>query len=399
MKQRFALTLISVFLSLLGGKSAGANLDETALSILKGSIEYQSDKYSLETLSKSLQSENNLPDPEISGEYLFAPGEEPDRWGAEISWGVEWPGVYGARNKEAASKMTAAQKALYLKRVDKLVVIKKLLLDYILCQQRISLLEELNQNNDSIFKLAEKSARDGEMTTLDLNKIRIEYANIKAAKAILIEESATIENDISAIYGGDCSAMLKAMDCKFPEISIPSSSQLEGLGSRSAYSASMQAEVESARQSKEVMKMERLPSLSVGYKHAYEDRVHFNGPTLGVSIPLFSSRGKQKAAQAAIAEAEFKVEAAEKSVESEAGQQLKKLILIKGQLDDIEPILKNADHNATLLKAYKGGVITVVEYLVERNYFTNASSELLTLRHAAAVTQTELMKYLTEIDF
>lgn len=377
----------------------GENINEASLRLLKGSPEYKNEEANLRSLEAALKISSNLPDPEISAEYLFAPGSEPNRWGAELSWGLEWPGVYGARSREAKSKMAAAYKALYLKRVDRLLEIKKLLLEYILCQQRLALLEELNNNNDSIYRLSEQMARGGELTALDLNKVRLEYANIRGAQAGLMSEKSQIESSLSEIFGGNCGEILSSLECQFPAITLPSGDIVAQIGERSALKEQAQMELEAARAAQNVARHEALPSLSIGYKHAYEDMVHFNGPTLGISLPLFSSRGKQKAAKAAIEEAELNMETAMRSTEASVEMALRHLQLLKTQIEEIEPILKNSDHNNLLLKAYKGGTLTLVEYLTERNYFTTAASEFLDLKYQAAVAQTELMKYFETEDF
>ena len=140
--------------------------------------------------------------------------------------------------------------------------------------------------------------------------------------------------------------------------------------------------------------MEALPSLSVGYKHAFEDGFHFNGATLGISLPIFSSRGKQKAAKASILEAESKAEAVAQEIEAETAVSLKRLMLLKKQIEEIEPIILDADYNSLLLKAYKGGALTLLEYLSDRNYFATAAMELVNLRHNAAKAQAQIEQYL-----
>ena len=390
------LLLLSLFIA----TDAGAkNINETALEILRNSQDFKSEILEFKSLESSLKTDNNLPDPQLDGEYLVAPGDETNRWATELSWGIDWPGVYSAKGKEAKKKLSAAEVALNNKRTERLFEIKSLLLDYILCKQKLLLLDQLTNNNDSIYRLSKKAAENEELTVLDLNKIRLEYANIKGAKATVLAEEASIESDLTALAGIDCSGVLKELDCEFPIIYLPAEEMI-GEKIKSAPVVNLaKSEVEAARQSKKVARMEALPSLSIGYKHAYEDGIHFNGGLLGISIPIFSSRGKQKAADASILEAEFKVDAATQSVESRVQQSLSKLKLLKQQIDEIEPILNNSDHNAILLKAYKSGLITMVDYLTERNYFINAAMEFLSLKHSAAMAQIELSKSLETVDF
>ena len=375
------------------------SLEETALIILDKSPETGYQEMSLQSDTEELKTISNLPDPEVGGEYLFAPEKEDNRWAAELSWGLEWPGVYSARAKEAKGKSDAARARIYAWRAERLAEIKNLLLDYIHAQKRLRLLDELNANNDSIYKLAENSSRGGEMTLLDLNKVKLEYANIKGARVAVVDEMGDIIASLSGIYGKDCEELLKDMDCQFPALVVPSSEKLALIKETSPEVLVALSEAQASRMTGEVAKMEALPSISVGYKHAYEESTHFNGATIGVSIPLFSSRGKQKAAKAGVMAAEYKAETTALEIEAEVFQTWKRLINMEQQIREITPLVENADYNTTLLKAYKGGVLTVIEYLSDRNYFTTAAMELVNLRLAAAKAQAKLEKYLAPVTF
>ena len=364
--------------------------EETALYLLEQSPEFKSENLSVESFNRNLMTENNLPDPELSGEYLFAPGDEIDKWGAELSWGIDWPGVYGAKNKESKAKMIANEKVITAARVKRLTEIKKLLLDYILVEKKIELIEHMRKDNDSIYTLAEKAASGGEMTVLDINKVRLENANLKVSRASLLDERSITLSSLASIYGNDCSEILSTMTCEFPVIEIPTQEEISKAIPSSAEVTAAMAETEVSRRGEKVALMEALPSLSVGYKHAFEEGFHFNGATLGISIPIFSSRNKRKAAKAAMAESEFKAESAYMSAATDINEAMKRLIIMDSQLKEIEPILQVTNHHTLLLKAYKGGVITLLDYLSERSYFTSASMDLLTLKHAAATAQIEI---------
>ena len=371
-----------------------ASIDDTAWKILLDSPEFKAGKYSLDATVKNLKTETNLPDPELGGEYLWMPKDVDNRWALELSWGIEWPGVYRARNKEAMAKMTAAEKALWTQRAERLAEIKDLLLDYIRCRCKLSLLEELAQNNDTIYRLAEDAARGGEMTVLDLNKIRLEYANIRVAKVTLMDEEAEVTGQLTAILGHDPAYLLEDLDCTFPEIIWPTEQELALIKENAPAVQKALADSKVSKNARKVAKMEAFPSLSLGYKHAYEDGMHFNGATFGISIPILSSRGKQKAAAADVLESEFNAGAVALEVENDATAILKRLRLLDMQIKEIAPIIENADYNAALLKAYKGGVLTLLEYISDRNYFTNAAVELVSLRHNAAKAMALLYRYL-----
>lgn len=353
---------------------------EVAVKILETSPATRADKLGLASLSESLKTESNLPDPEMEGEYLFAPGDEKNRWGAGVTWGIEWPGVYSARREEAMGKLTAAETAMDGERHLRLIEIKRRLLDYVLAEKKLAVLGEIGAANDSIMALSQKAERHGELTRLDMNKLRLEQASLRSA--ILAARDAREEAVawLNVAYCNDCSPLLEMMACELPEIIVPADFDT----AQSSSVAAARAEAEAAKRGLKVAKAEGYPSLSIGYQHAFEDGIHFNGASVGISVPLFSSRGKKAAAKAAIAEAEFKAEkaAAEAGMETEASR--RRLAILAQQIEEMSAVINDADNVGLLMKAYRGGVITLVDFLNERNYFTNAALDLLSRRHAAA---------------
>ena len=399
MSVRFILLLISVVFLSDFSVCRALSIDDTAIEILKNSPGYASETFSLESAINNLKTESNLPDPELSGEYLILPKDVDNRWAAQLEWGVEWPGVYGARKKEAEHKISAAEKALFAQRMERLAEIKDLLLEYIQFEQKLNLIERLSANTDSIYTLAKFAANNGEMTVLDLNKIRLESANIKVTRISLMDEKAGVVTKLSQLYGKDCSPLLMKMETTFPEIVLPPIDAIHTVKEMAPSVQRAKAEAEAVRKAGKVTNMEALPSLSLGYKHAYEDGMHFNGAVFGISIPMFSSRGKQKAAKADILEAESKVETAESEVASEAEITWKRLQLLQEHIAEVSPIVENTDYHSALLKSYSAGLISLIDYISDINYFTSASLELVNLRLAAAKAQNQLQTLLSEIQF
>lgn len=354
---------------------------DVAMTILKASPDNQADELGVASLRESLKVENNLPDPEIEGEYLFAPAGETNRWGAGISWGIEWPGVYSAKKSDARGKLSAAEAAVMMGRSERLIEIKRLLLDYVLVKKQLELLNEIGAANDSIMLLSEKAEDHGELTRLDINKLKLEQASLNSNVAGLKNQLAETVTKLDLLYGTDSSPLLKDMVCEFPEISLPDD-KWEVLQDPSVAAAN--AEAEAAKGALKVASAESYPGLSIGYKHAFEDGFHFNGATLGITLPLFSARNKKSAAKAAITEAEYKAETAKADAESEIVGSVIRIVILRQQIDEMAPVIGNSDNNTLLMKAYQGGLITLIDYLNERNYFTNAALELLTLRHSAA---------------
>ena len=246
----------------------------------------RADELGVASLSELLKTESNLPDPDVEGEYLFAPGDEKNRWGAGVTWGIEWPGVYSARREEAMGKLTAAETAVAGERHLRLIEIKRRLLDYVLAEKQLAVLGEIGGANDSIMALSQKAESHGELTRLDMNKLRLEQATLRSAILAARDAREEAVAALSVAYGHDCTPLLGMMACELPEIIVPADFD----PSQSPTVAAAKAEAEAAKRALKVAKAEGFPGLSVGYQHAFEDGIHFNGASVGISVPLFSSR-------------------------------------------------------------------------------------------------------------
>ena len=290
----FRIKILLSFFILFATTAIAASIDNTASAILSGGYAFRADSLSLNSLEQSLRIESNLPDPRIDGEFLAASEGESDRWGAELSWELDWPGLYGAKRSDADKRIAAAKENIRTKQMARLRDVKGLLLDYIFYTKKIEILEQLNLSNDSIYQFAEIAAKAGEITVLDLNKAKLEKANVRAALDASINDRLETVAEIISIAGYDCSDLLASLDCEFPPLSIPSDDDLERIANLSPEIREAVSETIIAESGKKVARMEALPSISFGYKHAFEDGIHFNGGTLGFSLPVFSSRNKQK---------------------------------------------------------------------------------------------------------
>ena len=72
---------------------------------------------------------------------------------------------------------------------------------------------------------------------------------------------------------------------------------------------------------------------------------------------------------------------------------LRRIVILGLQIDEMAPVIDNTENTTLLMKAYRGGLITLIDYLNERNYFTNAAMELLTLRHSAANAMLDIERH------
>lgn len=371
---------------------ASLSPEEVVLRIVSRSPSALASEKEAEASLLEAMTETALPAPEIEGEYLIGPSGVKNRWGAGVSWGIDWPGLYGARNEEAVARGLALNGQYKSGLRESEVEVKRLLLDYVLQEKQLGILSELQATTDSIKNLSLRAHAGGEITRLDLNKLDIESAGIRARKAEILDQRASTLGALRVIAGFDCTPLLADMECDFPELS-PLSEAFDPEKSPAILAA--RAETSAARKGVRTAGMESRPGFTIGYKHAFEDGSHFNGFSLGMTLPFLSRRaGKaRKAAEAAQVAAHYRAESSLATARQTLESETRRYEILRANIVELEPLVEQADNLPLLMKAYKGGAITLLDYLNERNYFTEARLNLLSLRRAAAETLVNMSLY------
>lgn len=323
----------------------------------------------------------NAPDPEIEGDYKVAPAGVDNKWGIGISYGVDWPGAYAARRNLGKAAMAAnsaeAEATAYAKRVE----ISDQLWTYLYADSRLSMMRNVEASTDSIKALAEKAARGGEMSRLDLSKIAIEQSRVRSVIAQLETEKMEAEGNMKTLNGGyDCKALLERIDRDWTVADIAPLNECLDRARRNPELMKVMGEYAVADKNVSVAKAEALPGFKVGYAHEFEEGAHFNGASLGVSVPLFSSRHKVKAAEAAKAAAEFAMIVEADRTEAQVTALYNEVAALDEALKDPDEIFSATDYTSLLLKAYKGGELSITDYLRDLSWFYEAHMEYLELR-------------------
>ena len=139
--------------------------------------------------------------------------------------------------------------------------------------------------------------------------------------------------------------------------------------------------------------MQNLPKFSLGYRHVNEIGDHFNGVGVGLSIPVFENRGKNKAAkaQAIASQLSFDDVISTRTAEITASHQ--KAVAVRQQLDGYRDALLKCNNIEILDKALYGGQISLINYLLELRYFIEAQNALIDLEFEYNTLITDLNKY------
>lgn len=366
-----------IYLILAGLTALTANaqsFDEVLSRIVKSNPEIVAVEQRNNATIESLAAENNLADPEIEANHLW--GKTENRMGFGISQSFDWPGLYKARSKSINASKIALHELYKSSLLDKTLEVKLLMIDFIAAKCNYSYFSCVKANMDSLQKKYSDAYAKGEVSILDLNKVKIERLKVSRQANECKLRCENVRSQIAALTtDSEALAMLDNIN-GYPTDVILSEAEYEQLIEQNdpniAYYAAM---TNVADRNISVARMQGLPSFSLGYEFAREEGMNFNGVTFSMSLPFFSKRHKKASAisEKAAYEAEFLSEKVKTF--SQMRSLRNETRLLSEEVNEYAPIISDDTHLTLLKKALDGGEINLFTYIQELNYFIEARSD------------------------
>ncbi|MBR3830652.1 MAG: TolC family protein, partial [Muribaculaceae bacterium] len=328
----------------------------------------------------SMKSNNNLPDPEIGFEHKWGGGGT--KWGVGVSQSFEWPQIYSTRKNAINSTSEAIDYQNKVNRLNKIIEIKLILIDIVNARKQLALFNRLDSQMDSLAAKYELGRKRGEVTKLDINKIKIEKISITREIKSLNNQLQDLEASLLNENGGkDISGILASLNNYPDEIILSEENYVQLIHENDPQLTQFSLMTKSQEQNAKVIEMSKRPGFSVGYKLENELGTYFNGFSVGVSIPLFSHKYKS---DANIANREaIRLQSEEYEIEQIANlksQRANALALFQ-ELEEYRPTLQNQDNIGLLKKALDGGQINLITYIQEINFFIEAQKNYLNVEY------------------
>ncbi len=352
----------------------------------------------------NIQTLNRLPDPEVEFEYKWGNKSEA---GHKLDFGItqsfDWPGVYSARSREAealrwvAYWSTAADyQNLRLRAID-------LMVELTYQNRQLALLDSIAATYEDLHRAYQRGRESGHTTLLDLKKIELEQLNVRRE---VIEARNAREEALTALmaFCPDYDWASISTTTVYPNMEGPESGpsysdeSLETwLYYATKYDAMLQlntAQELLANTRLEVEQRSSLPSWSLGYRYANEDGYSFNGVAVGVSVPLWSSRSKVKAAKAQLKADQLASDTERDLLVQRVKSQFARARQLNQDCEEYRATLYSSDLPRLLKMALDGGEMSLLDYLQESAYFLQAHQQLLTLERDLALTLCRLDAYI-----
>lgn len=357
-------TIIIAAIALAATASIKAQDINTVLkSIEQNNVELKALQKGNEAAGIEIKSQNTLED--LSIEYSpFFQSKVSGIASSElvITQGFDFPTLYGARKKAGKLQRNVLDMQYQTARRDILLNAKKLCLDIINYNKQKQLLQERRKNADELLAMFKVKFDNGEATSLELNKIKLDRMNLETELVQADTKHANALQQLQALNGG---LPIEVNMTEYPAVPADNDQTIYEKAVATDWNVrTAQASVLAAEQDVKVNKQSWIPKLEIGYRRNTDGDMASNGFLVGGSIPLFSSKNKVKIAKARQSEAVMQHANARINAENSARALVNQMKQLKASVDAYDvPLMRQT--LKLLRTAVENGEISVTDYYVE----------------------------------
>lgn len=331
--------------------------------------------------------------PEVEFGYLWgSPGDIGNRKDITVRQEFDFPTVYGKRRGVARKKDLSAGYEYQVQRQAVLLRAKDLCINLTYAKALLEIRKRQLDNARRITDNLHRLDSAGNVTRLDLNKAMVhltvlesEVGEYTLVTEQLLAELTRMNGGVPVVFDinafdnpalpADFDALYAEMEAKCPELLLN------------------EAQVEVGRQEVSLAKAQGLPKWSVGYQGEYVMGANFSGFTVGVSIPLWENRNKVKSAQANVEAARLLAYDERVSHRVRLRNLFDKATDLREDVDRYKRTFSAYSNDELLFKSYTLGELTLLDYLLESEYFFSAYERCLEAERDLQLAVAELNSF------
>lgn len=382
---------VALFCGLAGLHAQTGSIERVLKSIEQNNRELQAGEQNTRAEKLDVRNENNLEDPSVSYSRKFG---EQDGVGPEMEFavtqGIDFPTLYAQRRQYGKLQGRALDLQQAVLRRDILLRAKELCLDLIRLNQLKALYGQRLKNAEELNALFDERFEKGDVNILEVNKVKMELMNLRATVAENDAAYRTALQNLLAMNGNMPLEFDETVYPLVPELRSLEQVRDEVMGADYALKQA-QAGSEAARKLVKVNRHGWLPKLEVGYGREGGSDAMLNGFVVGVSVPIFSNRGKVKAARARQAGAELAQEQVAQQVEADIQSLFNEATRLRASMQAYDTGLMDKTLSA-LKQAVEAGQLSVLDYYSEAETVYVSQEKLVDLENRYQKVVAQLYK-------
>ena len=373
------------------GFSQDRNIGELLNEIEQNNTELKAYQSFIDGQKLQNKSGNNLPDPQLSGYYLpFGDHQTDDYTEFEISQSFEFPSVYAARNKWNNLKAEQLQAAYGEKRQEILLKAKKWLIDFFILQKRKTIEDERKKQSQEVYEQMQELFNREQVGILDLNKAKVSWIQ----ELFVVDQlEAELQNQRTALQtlNGNQPLGLDNLQLNIPfQIQTVADLWNEKLA-KDPKLLELKAYEAAAQQNVQLEKTKILPDLSLGYNYQGVNGNNYSGVYGGLTIPLWNSKNKVKAAEANYEYQQSNTQVVQQMLYAKLQQEYNQYQLLLDKYTEYQDTMETLNSEELLFKAYSLGEYSFLEYYMEVQFYRDATDRMLQMEKQLQLLQAQLL--------
>lgn len=387
--------IITVYIMFVVCAIASVSAQNEYTSVLKeiesNNIELQTLKAELDVLHIENQSANNLENLSVEGSYswgnLSGMGQKKT---LSVAQPFDFPTVYAVRGKLIQMSDNNLKTRYNAERINILLEAKKLCIEITYYNLLVQLYSQRMQTAKTIADNYNKKIETGDANILEVNKAELNLASLQSEYNKAVAERKNLIVALVAMNGGK---NIELNQIGFAKISIPDNFEEWYKDMESKNPVIQQAEEMLAinKQQLKLTKNQWLPQMHIGYVNETVADESFQGVALGLSLPLWNNKNKVKQAKAQVISSETAVNSTRNQYYNSYKALYNQTLTLQQNADKLKTTIERYNSETLLQKALDAGEISLLEYLLEIEFYQQASIDVLAAQRDAQMALAELL--------
>ena len=335
-----------------------------------------------------------LENPEVGFNYLWgSPGEIGTRTDFSVMQSFDFPSAYKYKSNIADLQMDQAMIEYRLGRAELLFDAKIICIDMVYFLALIEENERRLAYAESIAEAVSKMYEQGRVNILERNKAQLNLANITNDQGLLKAETRRLQAELNRLNGGN--ELVFGINSYAPaDLPADFETWFTEVASSNPFLQYMNREVSVHENEEKLYKALSLPKFSAGFMSEKVVGEKYQGLSVGLSIPLWENKNTVKAAKAQTAAGMALVDDSRLQLYTMLKNNYYRAIDLKHLSDAYTGSLLGVNNTELLKKAYDLGEISLIEYLVEVQFYYETVIKALDTRREMHKAIAELEKWI-----
>lgn len=331
-----------------------------------------------------------LNDPEVEFSYLWGkPSEIGTQRELSVTQSFDFPTAYAHRSKISKMRNNNLELQYKSERLNILLNAKQICINIAYNNALNKEYEARLENAQQIAKSYQSRFDAGDASILEKNKALINLTTVENEKKLIDIERKTLLSELKALNGGieitfDDTEILNA------PISSDFNSWYADAEIKSPTLQYLSQQIDIDKQQVKLNTALSLPKFTAGYASEKTSGEDFKGITVGISIPLWENKNKVKLAKAQVKSTELLLEDSKLQFYTHLQQLHKTTFGLQESAQTYRSSILNNNNEELLKKALDAGQISLIEYLLESEYYYDVKNKMLEAERDFNLSLTEL---------